>query len=71
MDKNRFSVYWETVRFLFGLAILYYFGDWFGLNSLFLEGNFIVVSYLLLSLVMTVYFLSFEFKAKNVALLNA
>jgi hypothetical protein len=71
MDESRFSVYWETVRFLFGLGIIYYFGDWFGLNSLFPAGNYIVIAYLLLSLALSIYFLAFEFKTKKTTLLNA
>jgi alkylglycerol monooxygenase len=70
MDESRFSVYWETIRFLFGLGIIYYFGDWFGLNSLFAWGNYIVISYLLLSLVISIYFVALEFKTKNTALLT-
>jgi hypothetical protein len=71
MDESRFSVYWESVRFLFGLGIIYYFGDWFGLNSLFPAGNYIVIAYLLLSLALSIYFLAFEFKTKKTTLLNA
>lgn len=71
MDESRFSVYWETIRFLFGLGIIYYFGDWFGFNSLFLFGNYIIIGYLLLSLAMAIYFVAFEFKTKNAILLNA
>ena len=70
MDESRFAVYWETIRFIFGLGIIYYFGDWFGLNSLFLFGNYIIVGYLLLSLAMAIYFVAFEFKTKNTILFN-
>ncbi|SEA69838.1 Fatty acid hydroxylase superfamily protein [Flavobacterium gillisiae] len=71
MDESRFSVYWETIRFLFGLGILYYFGDWFGLNSLFPWGNYIIIGYLLLSLAMSIYFVALEFKPKRATLFNA
>jgi alkylglycerol monooxygenase len=71
MDESRFSVYWETIRFVFGLGILYYFGDWFGLNSLFPWGNYIVIGYLLLSLAMSIYFVALEFKPKRATLFNA
>lgn len=71
MDESRFSVYWETIRFLFGLGILYYFGDWFGLNSLFPWGNYIVIGYLILSLAMSIYFVALEFKPKRAILFNA
>jgi cytochrome c oxidase subunit IV len=71
MDESPFSVYWETIRVLFGLGILYYFGDWFGLNSVFAAGNSIIIAYLLLSLGMAIYFVAFEFKTKKSALANA
>jgi sterol desaturase/sphingolipid hydroxylase (fatty acid hydroxylase superfamily) len=71
MDESPFSVYWETIRVLFGLGILYYFGDWFGLNSVFAVGNSIIMAYLLLSLGMAIYFVAFEFKTKKSALANA
>jgi sterol desaturase/sphingolipid hydroxylase (fatty acid hydroxylase superfamily) len=71
MDESRFSAYWETVRFLFGLGILYYFGDWFGLNSVFAAGSSIIIAYLLVSLAMAIYFVTFEFKIKKVTLVNA
>jgi alkylglycerol monooxygenase len=70
MDESRFSVYWETGRLLFGIGIIYYFGDWFGLNSLFPMGSYIIISYFLLSLAMSIYFVSFEFKTKKATLIN-
>ncbi|CAM3040505.1 sterol desaturase family protein [Flavobacterium frigoris] len=70
MDESRFAIYWETICFLFGLGIIYYFGDWFGFNSLFPFGNYIIIGYLLLSLAMAVYFVAYEFKTKNAILIN-
>jgi hypothetical protein len=70
MDAQRFSVYWERLHFLFGLGTLYFFEDWFGLNSLFPTGNYISICYLLLSLAMAVHFVSFQFKIKKVIILN-
>jgi alkylglycerol monooxygenase len=71
MDKSPFSIYWESFRFLTAIAILVYFGDWFGLNSLFPIGNYIIIAYLLLSLLMNFYFVFFEFKAKKEFLINS
>jgi hypothetical protein len=71
MDESPFSVYWETIRVLFGWGILYYFGDWFGLNSIFAAGNSIIIAFLLLSLDMAIYFVAFKFKTKKSALANA
>lgn len=70
MDKSKFSIYWESLRFLMAIGILVYFGDWFGLNSLYPIGNYIIIGYLLLSLLMNFYFVFFEFKAKKEVLIN-
>lgn len=61
MDTRKFSVFWESVRFLFGVGIILYFGDWFGLDALLPHSNFILVGYLGVSLLVAVYFVTFEF----------
>jgi sterol desaturase/sphingolipid hydroxylase (fatty acid hydroxylase superfamily) len=71
MDKNKSSIYWESLRFLSAMAILIYFGNWFGLNPLFPIGNYTITAYLILSLVMNFYFVFFEFKEKKASLINS
>jgi sterol desaturase/sphingolipid hydroxylase (fatty acid hydroxylase superfamily) len=68
MDTRKFSVYWEILRFLFGIAIIYRLGDWFGLNQLFAFANYIVISYLILSLLVTIYFVSINFEKEKIVL---
>ena len=70
MDKKKFSFLWETIRFVFALAIINYYGDWFGLNSLISFGNYLVVGYLTLSMIITLYFTNAEFKVQNQIILN-
>jgi sterol desaturase/sphingolipid hydroxylase (fatty acid hydroxylase superfamily) len=70
MDKRKFSMFWESLRFLFGIGIISYFGDWFGMNQLFAFANYILIGYLTLSLLITFYFVSTEFKKETVALAN-
>jgi alkylglycerol monooxygenase len=65
MDLNTFSILWESVRLIFGFAIIYYFGDWFGLNTILPLGNYLVIGYLLLSFFISVYFVQVEFKNIN------
>lgn len=62
MDTNPFSLFWESLRLLFGITIVMRFGDWFGLNSLTPFGNYLVIGYLLFSLLTTIYFVFIEFK---------
>ncbi|MEO8516664.1 MAG: sterol desaturase family protein [Flavobacterium sp.] len=70
MDKNKFSFIWESIRFVFGIGIITYCGDWFGLNTILPFGNYIVLGYLSLSLAMSVYFVTFDFKTANQPILN-
>jgi sterol desaturase/sphingolipid hydroxylase (fatty acid hydroxylase superfamily) len=65
MDKNKYSIFWEILRVLFGVSILYYQGDWFGLNKFILFGNYLILSYFSVSLLFAFYFNYVEFKKVN------
>lgn len=63
MDTRKFSVFWESLRFLFSIGIITYYGDWFGMNSLFPFASIILISYFTISLAMSLYFVFFEFNS--------
>ncbi|MFV8376668.1 sterol desaturase family protein [Flavobacterium sp. LB1P71] len=67
MDTRKISLFWEILRFVFGIAIITYFGDWFSMNQLFPYANYIIIGYLTLSLIATVYFVSVNFEKEKVA----
>lgn len=71
MDKNRFAILWESLRLVTVLAIIYYFGDWFGLNSVFPFGNILIIGYLIISLLITIYFVKVDFKSIKPILVNS
>lgn len=71
MDKNRFAVLWESLRLVTVLAIIYYFGDWFGLNAVFPFGNIVIIGYLIISLLITIYFVKIDFKNTKPVLVNS
>jgi hypothetical protein len=62
MDTNKYSLFWEGFRLLFGVLIILNFGDWFGLNSFISFGSYLVLSYLIVSFFMNFYFVFLEFK---------
>jgi sterol desaturase/sphingolipid hydroxylase (fatty acid hydroxylase superfamily) len=68
MDTRKFSLFWESIRFVFGIAIISYYGDWFGLNTLFPFASYIIIGYLTLSLLITIYFVSVNFEKEKVTL---
>jgi alkylglycerol monooxygenase len=68
MDTRKTAVFWEGIRFLFGIAIIVYLGDWFGLSTQLPFASSIIIGYLVLSLFITIYFVSSNFETKKVAI---
>jgi sterol desaturase/sphingolipid hydroxylase (fatty acid hydroxylase superfamily) len=68
MDTNKFSLIWESIRFTFGIGIVTYIGDWFGIDRIIPFGTYLIMGYLVLSLLVNVYFVSFGFKSEKLAL---
>lgn len=66
MDGRKFSLLWEAMRFGFGMGILYFYGDWFGLSAFFPFGNFLVAGYLAVSLSISIYFYAVEFSQRKI-----
>jgi alkylglycerol monooxygenase len=62
MDKSKYVIYWEGLRFLVAIAIISYYGDWFGLNQVFPASNYIILSYLSLSFLASAYFITIDFR---------
>ena len=56
MDGQQYAFVWEALKTILGIGILFYYGDWFGLENTFNASSFIVLGYLLLSLGMSIWF---------------
>lgn len=56
MDGHQYAFVWEALKTTFGIGILFYYGDWFGLDNAFYGTSFIVLGYLLISLGMSIWF---------------
>ena len=68
MDTNNYSLFWESVRFVFGIGIISYFGNWFNIDANIPFGTQIVISYLAISLGVNIYFVSSGFKTEKLAI---
>ncbi len=49
MDRNRFAWIWESLKFAFGIWILWSTNNWFGMNNLFSGAIYVMAAYLFLS----------------------
>lgn len=68
MDTNNYSLIWESVRFVFGIGIVNYLGNWFDIDTNIPFGTFAIIGYLALSLAVNIYFVSSGFKSEKMAL---
>jgi len=56
LDRNPNSWIWELAKVFFGVGIIYYYGDWFGISKYVPSANYIIIAYLLASFFATLYF---------------
>lgn len=68
MDTNKFSLLWESIRFILGIGIIFYLGDWFGIDRSIPFGTYFITGYLVLSIAVNFYFVSVGFKSEKLAL---
>lgn len=68
MDTNNYSLFWESIRFTFGIGIISYWGNWFNIDASIPFGTLIISSYLILSLGVNIYFVSSGFKSEKLAI---
>jgi len=62
MDFNPKAFIWEGVRLIMGIFLISQQGDWFGINSYFEYGSYIILFYLILSFITVSYLSRFEVK---------
>jgi hypothetical protein len=68
MDTNNYSLFWESIRFAFGIGIITYFGNWFEIDTMIPFGTYLIMGYLSLSLIINIYFVGSGFKSEKLAL---
>ena len=49
MDRSPYGFLWELAKNIFGIGLIFYLGDWFGMNQYTEYSNFIMIPYFLVS----------------------
>ena len=65
LDKASYALASEIFRMIFGLLLLWWQGDWFGMASLFPQSNLMIIAFLLLSVSVSGYFHLTEIRQKE------
>ncbi|MEM1321820.1 MAG: sterol desaturase family protein [Bacteroidota bacterium] len=60
MDRHPWAFGIEALKLLAGLLLIWYMGGWYGLDNYLSGGTYLIVGYLLISTVLTIYFSWFE-----------
>lgn len=53
MDRNSYAIFWESIKNIFGLAIIYRQGDWFGASQFIPGISFVLMAYFILATITT------------------
>ncbi len=56
MDGNKYAIVWELIKAITGIGLIYWLGDWFGASSFFPWIKYVLVSYFIISVIMTYFF---------------
>lgn len=64
MDRNRYAIWWEILKNLFGLVLIVNSGDWFGLNSYVPGGSLVIAGWFVLTTLITYWFVMRETEKK-------
>lgn len=65
MDRNRYALLWEVIKNIFGCAIIYKTGDWFGASVFFPGINYSIIAWFIVSTIVTAWFVFIEFKSES------
>jgi alkylglycerol monooxygenase len=56
MDRNPYAIFWEVVKNIYGLVIIFKTGDWFGISHFFAPAPYIVAAYFVIATLVTAWF---------------
>jgi sterol desaturase/sphingolipid hydroxylase (fatty acid hydroxylase superfamily) len=52
MDKNKYALFWEFAKSIFGIGCIWWYGDWFGANEFIPGITFFIAGYFIVSFAM-------------------
>jgi hypothetical protein len=62
MDRNPFAIFWEALKNAYALAVIFYFGDWFGASQFFYWLNYLLIAYFITATIVTAWFVYVQYK---------
>jgi sterol desaturase/sphingolipid hydroxylase (fatty acid hydroxylase superfamily) len=62
MDRNPYAIFWESLKNIYALGIIYYYGDWFGASQFIPWINYVLIAYFIIAIIVTAWFVYLHYK---------
>ncbi len=56
LDRNKYAFVWELLKAVVGIGFIYWYGDWFGVNTYYSWMNYLLVSFFVVSFLVSVFY---------------
>lgn len=66
MNRNKYALAWEFIKCIAGIGIIYYYGNWFGANTVLPWINIALTAYFIIALMATAWFVLVDFNKEDV-----
>jgi sterol desaturase/sphingolipid hydroxylase (fatty acid hydroxylase superfamily) len=70
MNRNKYAMAWEFLKSIFGIGIIYYYGDWFGLGKSLPWINIVLITYFIISSLVAGWFVLYDFKKSDITVVE-
>ena len=71
MNRNKYAMAWELLKNVFGISIIYYYGDWFGAGKSLPWINIALITYFIISSLVAAWFVLYDFKKDTTKFVEA
>jgi sterol desaturase/sphingolipid hydroxylase (fatty acid hydroxylase superfamily) len=71
MNRNKYAMAWELLKNVFGISIIYYYGDWFGAGKSLAWINIALITYFIISSLVAAWFVLYDFKKDTTKFVEA
>jgi hypothetical protein len=62
MDRNPYAIFWEGLKNIYALGIIYYYGDWFGASQFIPWIKYALIAYFIIAIIVSAWFVYFHYK---------
>src|SRR4029453_6717111 len=62
MDRNPYAIFWEALKNMLALAIIFYYGDWFGASQYLSWINYFLIAYFVTATLVCAWFVYLHLK---------